>query len=118
MQAVSAASFNSENYYGDHRIDWSNDVVDFYANGTKVCTQSYAHRGPVAILVRSFDLSLTITATQVAAATMGLQKPAKDPCTANVFGARRCRRNPSGAARWTCRSRSTPRRAMCRPRPR
>ncbi len=88
VQAVSAASVNSsQKYCGDYRIDWSNDVLDFYFNGAKVRTQAYAYQGPFAILVRSFDLSHTITAMQVTAATVGGQKPAKDPGMANVFGA-------------------------------
>jgi len=88
VQSVSAATLNnSSKYCGDYRIDWSKDVVDFYFNGSKVRSQTYAYQGPVAILVRSFDLSHTITSMQVTAATVGGQKPAKDPGIANVFGA-------------------------------
>lgn len=88
VQSVSAATVNSrQKYCGDYHIDWSNDVVDFYFNNTKVRTQQYAYQGPVSILVRSFDLSHTISAMQVTAATVGAQKPGKGPGIANVFGA-------------------------------
>lgn len=88
VQGVSAATLNNDSKYcGDFRIDWADDVLEFYFNGSKVRTQTYAYQGPVAILVRSFDLSHTITAMQVSAATVGGQKPAKDPGIANVFGA-------------------------------
>jgi hypothetical protein len=88
VQGISAATQNSSGKYcGDYRIDWAQDVLDFYFNGSKVRTQPYAYQGPVAILVRSFERSHTITAMQVTAATVGGQKPAKDPGIANVFGA-------------------------------
>jgi len=87
LQNVGGASRNSSSKYcGDYRIVWSKDVVDFYFNGSKVRSQTYAYQGPVAILVRSFDLSHTITSMQVTAT--GGQKPAKDAGIASVFGAK------------------------------
>ena len=88
VQSVNAATLNnSQKYCGDYRIDWSNDMVDFYFNNTKVRSQQYAYQGPVSILVRSFDLSHTISAMQITATPTGGQKPAKNPGIANVFGA-------------------------------
>ncbi|MDO9318555.1 MAG: hypothetical protein Q7V56_10195 [Gammaproteobacteria bacterium] len=87
VQRVSAATLSNNKYCGDYRVDWANDTLDFYFNGSKVRTQKYTYLGPVSILVRSFDLSHTITSMKVDAATSTAQKPATDTGLASIYGA-------------------------------
>lgn len=87
VQRVSGAALTSNRYCGDYRVDWSNDTLNFYFNGTKVRTQPYTYLGPVSILVRSFDLPHTITSMKVDAATSSAQKPATDAGLGSVYGA-------------------------------
>jgi len=86
VQKVAAASLSGNNYCGNYRIDWANDQLDFYFNGTKIRTQKYAFIGPVSILVRSFERPHSITAmTMEGVATA--QKPATGQGLAAIYGA-------------------------------
>jgi len=79
VQKIGAASLSGSKYCGDYRIDWSKDQLDFYFNGTKVRTQQYVFVGPVSILVRSFDLSHTISSMKLEplVATTRNRRPAR-----------------------------------------
>lgn len=103
VQLISAATASGNNYCGDYRIDWNNDLVEFYFNGTKVRSQTYAYQGPVSILVRSFDLPHTISAMTINATVTNAQRPAQGAGLASVFGA-----NISGQIRNTSTGASTP----------
>jgi len=88
VQKVSAASLSGNKYCGDYRIDWSKEQLDFYFNNTKIRTQRYAFLGPVSILVRSFDLSHTITSMKLESLVATSQKPATGQGLASVYGAK------------------------------
>jgi hypothetical protein len=86
VQKVSAASLSGNNYCGNYRIDWANDQLDFYFNGTKIRTQRYAFIGPVSILVRSFERPHSITAMTLEDIATA-QKPATGQGLAAIYGA-------------------------------
>jgi len=87
VQKIGAASLSGSKYCGDYRIDWSKDQLDFYFNGTKVRTQKYAFVSPVSILVRSFDLSHTISSMTLEPLVATAQKPATGQGLAAIYGA-------------------------------
>lgn len=87
VRQVSDATLSSNRYCGNYRIDWVDDVLTFYFNGTKVRSQFYNYYGPVSILVRSFDLPHTITSMKVDAAATNAQKPATGTGLGSVYGA-------------------------------
>jgi hypothetical protein len=87
VQKIGAASLSGSKYCGDYRIDWSKDQLDFYFNGTKVRTQQYVFVGPVSILVRSFDLSHTISSMKLEPLVATTQKPATGQGLAAIYGA-------------------------------
>lgn len=87
VQKVSAASLTGSKYCGDYRIDWSKDQLDFYFNGTKVRSQKYTFVAPVSILVRSFDLSHTISSMKLEPLVATAQKPATGQGLAAIYGA-------------------------------
>ena len=86
VQKVTAASLSGNNYCGNYRIDWANDQLDFYFNGTKIRTQKYAFIGPVSILVRSFERPHSITAMTLEGLATA-QKPATGQGLAAIYGA-------------------------------
>ena len=87
VQVVSNATLSNNSYCGNYRVDWANDTLTFYFNGTKVRTQPYNYFGPVSILVRSFDLPHTITSMKVDAATSNSQLPSTNTGLGAIFGA-------------------------------
>ncbi|HCU53114.1 MAG TPA: hypothetical protein DIC36_02120, partial [Gammaproteobacteria bacterium] len=56
IRPVTGATASGNNYCGDYKIVWANDVLKFYFNNTQVREQTYAYVEPVSVLVRSFDL--------------------------------------------------------------
>lgn len=86
IRAVSGATRSGNNYCGDYKIVWANDILKFYFNNNMVREQKYAYVGPVSVLVRSFDLPHTITAmTMEIGATQ--QATGKNPGLGMLHGA-------------------------------
>lgn len=86
VQPITAASRTGSNYCGDYRIEWANDVIQFYYNGTKVREQRYAYAGPVSIVVRSFELPHTITVMSIDSGIGRTQSPATSRGVGSVTG--------------------------------
>lgn len=87
VQKVGAAALSGNNYCGNYRIDWANDQLDFYFNGTKIRTQKYPFIGPVSVLVRSFERPHSITAMTLEPGVATTQKPATSQALASIYGA-------------------------------
>lgn len=85
IRPVTGATASGNNYCGDYKIVWANDVLKFYFNNTQVREQTYAYVEPVSVLVRSFDLPHSITAMTVE--TGAAQPAGKNPGLGMLYGA-------------------------------
>ena len=86
IRRVASASLSGSSYCGDFRIEWTNDLLQFFYNGSKVREQRYAYVGPVSIVVRSFDLPHTLTAMSIETGPGRPQNPATSRGVGSVTG--------------------------------
>lgn len=57
------------NYCGDYRIEWHDNVADFYYNNAKVGSQALAYSGAMKVFTRNFEKPFTVTAISFSGAS-------------------------------------------------
>lgn len=67
--AVAGAQPANGNYCGDYRIEWHDNVADFYYNNAKVGSQALAYSGTMKVFTRNFEKPFTVTAISFSGAS-------------------------------------------------
>jgi len=80
VQRVTSAMATSSGYCSDYRIEWADNLLKFYYDGTKVREQAYPYGGPIGIVVRSFEKPHTFTALSMKTGTSAADTNAKSDC--------------------------------------
>lgn len=59
---VAGAQPSGGNYCGEYRIEWHDNVADYYYNNAKVGSQALAYAGAMKVFTRNFEKPFTVTA--------------------------------------------------------
>ncbi|MFA7242408.1 MAG: hypothetical protein WC091_20025 [Sulfuricellaceae bacterium] len=62
QSTVAGAQPSGGNYCGEYRIEWHDNVADYYYNNAKVGSQALAYSGTMKVFSRNFEKPFTITA--------------------------------------------------------